>query len=115
MKTIGEIVIDFKLMYSYRVSNLKKEEMEEKGIKGKIFHKIIIELFEKYGAGLGYKDYHSFQGDIMNLKILKNVSQEDDEIEENISETKAYIPKEGDGESFLFYQIESFNLNPESY
>lgn len=111
---MGEIVTDFKLIYSYRVSNLKREE---KWIRGKIFHEIIIELFEKYGEQLGYKDYHLFQGDIVRIKNLKHISPQynDNIMEEIIFERKISTPKEGDGEVFLFHQIESLNLNPDSY
>ena len=107
---------------------IKAIEGFKKGDKSKIFLNILKMLFARYGEFFGYKDLSSFKSDVIfvqkRLKKAKGILVYPAYVQKLSFSTPLILkkpnqappaPKEGDGEIFLYWEIEFFGLNPESY
>lgn len=104
VNSISDIAIELRERYSESVIYFKKGE------KGKLFERIVKELFILYGSTFGFENLSDFESSIVRAKNSLRNKKRKFFSRECIKEVSEY-----EGEEYLNWQIANLDLNPDSY
>jgi hypothetical protein len=126
---ISDIAMLLGWKYSKALKNISKERSLRKGENSQIFLSILKDLFGKYREQFNYPNdllgFKNFESDVVRAQQSQRKNRLEpatevyqifsSRIKKREKKTNFFIPDEGSGEMFTLSQIESQDLNQDSY